>query len=170
MNEPRSSGEVEAPQPSPSTGEAASPAPDAAAPAQGPAPAAGATSAPPRQRDADADSDADAEPDTDAEADEYADLFAARSFGGEFIWAEAPGYVAKILRVKADQNVIVSTQGRRDMVVMLTGGRAVLEIKRGAETEHVELAPAEPHAIRSEQAYRLLALSETELFTIYTPL
>lgn len=123
----------------------------------------------PSTADDDGDGDGDDAAGDDAN-DDYADIFATRSFGGEFIWAEAPGYVAKILRIKADQNVVVSTQGRRDMVIMLTGGRAVLEIKRGSETEHVELVPAEPHTVRSEQAYRLLALSEAELFTIYTPL
>ena len=108
------------------------------------------------------------EPLSDDGDDEYTELFQSRSFGGEFIWAEATGYVAKILRVRSGQNVVVSTQGRRDMVVMLTGGRAVLETKRGSETEHTELLPAEPQTIRAEQSYRLLALSEVELFTIYT--
>ena len=104
-----------------------------------------------------------------AEESDYGPPFTARSFGGEMVWAEAPGYTAKILRVRAGENVIVSTRGRRDMVVMLTGGRAVLEIRDPENLDRIELLPASPVPIAAGHEYRLVALTEVELMTIYSP-
>lgn len=100
---------------------------------------------------------------------DYGPPFEARSFGGELVWAQAPGYTAKVLRVRAGENVIVSTRGRRDMVIMLTGGRAVLEIRDPENTDRVELMPAVPVSIEVGRDYRLVALTEVELMTIYSP-
>lgn len=107
----------------------------------------------------------------DASGDEdYGPPFEARSFGGEFVWAQAPGFTAKVLRVRAGQTVAISTRGRRDMVVMLTGGRALLETRDDNNVDRVELLPATPVAIlEGEQAYRLVAVTDVELFTIYAP-
>ena len=95
--------------------------------------------------------------------------FESRSFGGEFVWADAEHYTAKILRVKAGENVIVSTRGRRDMIAMLTGGRGILEIVDGDNSDQVELMPAMPVAIQPGPEYRLVAVTEAELFTVYSP-
>ena len=85
--------------------------------------------------------------------DDYAAPFEARSFGGEYVWAQAAGYTAKVLRVRAGEQVAISTKGRRDMFVMLT-----------------ELVPAASVAIlEGEHAYRLVAMTDVELFTIYSP-
>lgn len=117
--------------------------------------------------DADADADVDQE---DEEFDEFGPPFEARSFGGEFVWADAQGYTAKILRVRPGENVVVSTQGRRDMFAMLTGGRGILEVRSGDVTDRVELVPASPVHILPDNSYRLIAMTEVELFTIYSPL
>jgi hypothetical protein len=111
--------------------------------------------------------DAQSQPDPQ---DEYGPPFEARSFGGQYVWAEADQYTAKILRVRAGEKVVISTQGRKDMVVMLTGGRGVLEILRGKEVSREELAPATPVAIDHEQEFRLVAMTDVELFTIHSPL
>ena len=110
----------------------------------------------------------------DASADprdeDYGPPFEARSFGGEFVWAQAAGFTAKVLRVRAGQTVAISTRGRSDMVVMLTGGRALLETRVDSNVERVELLPATPVPIlEGEQAYRLVAVTDVELFTIYAP-
>ncbi len=111
---------------------------------------------------------ADAAPDPRDE--DYGPPFEARSFGGEFVWAQAPSFTAKVLRVRAGQTVAISTRGRRDMVVMLTGGRALLETRSDSNVDRVELLPAAPVAIlEGEQAYRLVAVTDVELFTIYAP-
>jgi hypothetical protein len=114
--------------------------------------------------------DASEKGDGDDEFDEFGPPFEARSFGGEFVWANAPGYTAKILRVRPGENVVVSTQGRRDMFAMLTGGRGVLEVRSGDSMDRVELVPASPVHILPDNSYRLIAMTEVELFTIYSPL
>lgn len=101
--------------------------------------------------------------------DDYAPPFERRSFGGEFVWAQGQGYTAKVLRVRAGEVVAISTKGRRDMVVMLTGGRALLETRAEDSVDRVELLPATPIAIaEGEHAYRLVAVTDVEMFTIYS--
>ena len=104
------------------------------------------------------------------EQDDYGEPFEPRSFGGEFVWAEASGYTCKILRVRAGEKVLVSTCGRKDMVVMLTGGRAILEVLEGDETDRVEMMPGAPIHVHPEREHRLVAMTEVEMFTVYSPL
>jgi hypothetical protein len=110
--------------------------------------------------------------DEDGEAleDDFGPPFTPKTFGAAFVWAKAPGYTSTVLRVREGGNVIVSTQGRRDMIVMLTGGRAVLEVIIGTDVDHVELMPGAPVSIAADRQYRLIAQTEVELFTVYSPL
>lgn len=109
--------------------------------------------------------------DEDDDYDDYGAPFEARSFGGEFAWADTPSFTCKILRVKPGENVIVSTKGRKDMHAMLTGGRAMLEIhgEDNDDRDQIELLPAAPIRIEPGRDYRLVAITEVELFTVYAP-
>jgi len=109
-------------------------------------------------------------PEIASEDSDFGPPFVAKTFGGAFVWAKGEAYTATVLRVKEGENVIVSTQGRRDMFVMLTGGRGVLEVNDGQDVDRVELLPAAPVSISSDRTYRLLAMTEVELFTVYSPL
>jgi hypothetical protein len=109
---------------------------------------------------------AEAEPDDS----DFAPPFVPKTFGGAFVWARGQHFVATVLRVREGGNVVVSTQNRRDMQVMLTGGRAVLEVGEGDDIDRVELVPASPVEIDPVKRYRLLAVTEVELFTVYEPL
>ena len=111
----------------------------------------------------------DEEEEDDDGGDDYGPPFVTRSFGGEFVWAKGADYTCKILRVRPGENVIVSTHGRKDMIAMLTGGRGVLEVHAGDSTDRVELLPGSPIPIRPGQDYRLVALTEVELYTVYSP-
>lgn len=111
----------------------------------------------------------DAEDIEESDAD-FGPPFSPKTFGGSFVWARGASYTSTVLRVKEGENVIVSTHGRRDMVVMLTGGRGVLEVHDGHEVDRVELLPAAPVTISPDCSYRLLAMTEVELFTVYSPL
>jgi voltage-gated potassium channel Kch len=116
--------------------------------------------------------DPEASPDEaaiDPADDDYGPPFERRSFGGEFVWGQAPGYTAKVLRVRAGEVVAISTKGRRDMVVMLTGGRGLLETRADDNVDRIELMPATPIVVaEGEVAYRLVAMTDVEMFTIYT--
>ncbi|MCH9687833.1 MAG: hypothetical protein K0V04_40760 [Deltaproteobacteria bacterium] len=113
------------------------------------------------------------EPDTSETDDLDSDFgppFTPKTFGGAFVWAKGDSYTCTVLRVKEGENVVVSTQGRRDMVVMLTGGRGVLEVTHAGEVDRVEIMPASPVTVSPDHNYRLLAITEVELFTVYAPL
>ena len=100
---------------------------------------------------------------------DYAPPFDAKDFGGQHVWASSETYEAKILRVRAGKKVIISTRGRRDMVAMLTGGRGVLEVIADEGNERIELVPGEPVPIQPGSDYRLIAITEIELFTVHSP-
>lgn len=104
------------------------------------------------------------------EESDFGPPFAAKSFGASFVWARGDQYVATVLRVKEGENVVVSTANRRDMHVMLTGGRGILEVDDGTELDRVELLPASPVFIDPGKGYRLVAMTEVELFTVYSPM
>jgi hypothetical protein len=106
-------------------------------------------------------------PDADPDDWDYGPPFVPKTFGAAFAWARGEHYVCTVLRVREGENVIVSTQNRRDMNVMLTGGRAVLEVDVGDDIDRVELLPAAPVYIDPNRSYRLLALTEVEIFTVY---
>ncbi len=105
------------------------------------------------------------------EDDDFGEPFVARSFGGELVWADGDHYTCKILRVRAGQQVIVSTKNRVDMFAMLTGGRGLLEVRDldGEELEQLELLPATPVQIADDRSYRLVAITEVEMFVAYSP-
>jgi hypothetical protein len=115
-----------------------------------------------------ADEQTEFEEDAD-EFDDYGDPFEPRSFGGEFVWAAGVAYTCKILRVRAGEKVLISTRGRKDMTVMLTGGRAILEVLEGDEIDRVEMLPSAPVRVHPEREHRLVAMTEVEMFTVYSP-
>ncbi len=104
------------------------------------------------------------------EESDFGPPFSAKTFGASFVWAKGDSFVCTVLRVKEGENVVVSTQNRKDMHVMLTGGRGVLEVHDGTELDRVELLPAAPVLIEVDKSYRLLAVTEVELFTVYSAL
>lgn len=108
------------------------------------------------------------EEDAAAEVDDFGPPFIPKTFGGAFVWAKGEGFVTTVLRIKEGKSVPVATQNRRDMHVMLTGGRAVLEVDDGTEVDRVELMPAGPLHIDPANRYRLIAMTEVEIFTVYT--
>lgn len=121
--------------------------------------------------DVPAKEDRDGEEFDDAEDfDDYGAPFEARSFGGEFVWAAGDAFTCKILRVRPGEKVLVSTRGRKDMIVMLTGGRAILEVIEGDEIDRIEMMPAAPIRVHPEREHRLVAMTEVEMFTVYSPL
>ncbi len=105
----------------------------------------------------------------EALVDDFGAPFVPKTFGGAFVWARGEGFVATVLRVKEGKSVPVATQNRRDMYVMLTGGLAVVEVDDGEEVDRVELVPAEPLLIDPANRYRLVAMTEVEIFTVYSP-
>lgn len=125
-------------------------------------PSAAAPSAPNAEATGESDGD-DA-----AEIDDFGPPFIPKTFGGAFVWAKGEGFVTTVLRIKEGKSVPVATQNRRDMHVMLTGGRAVLEVDDGTEVDRVELMPAGPLHIDPANRYRLIAMTEVEIFTVYT--
>lgn len=87
------------------------------------------------------------------------------------VWAQGSAFVAKILRVRAGEKVRVTGKGRRDMHVMLSGGRACLQKNdEEASCEPQELLAGQSVRIGEQCEYRLIAMTDTELLSIYSPI
>lgn len=142
-------------------------APSAAPPNDPAAPSAEASAAPPSD---DSDPGEDADADAEEVFDEFGPPFVPKTFGGAFVWAKGENFVTTVLRIKQGKSVPVATTNRQDMHVMLTGGRAVLEVDDGTEVDRIELMPAGPLHIDPAHRYRLIAMTEVEIFTVYTQL
>ena len=65
--------------------------------------------------------------------------------------------------MRAGEKVLVSTRGRKDMTVMLTGGRAILEVIEGEDVDRVEMLPAAPIQVHPDREHRLVAMTEVEM-------
>jgi len=110
--------------------------------------------------------------DVDSEAEdggtaEFGPPFTPRSFGGELVWVANDTFTSKVLRIRAGEVVLISTKGRSEMVAMLTGGRAVLEVEEEGEIQREEILPGTPTPIHAESAHRIVAMTDVELFTAY---
>ncbi len=140
--------------------------PSAAAPSDDPTKAAAAAANPEGDAGHEGANEGD---DAEPEIDDFGPPFIPKTFGGAFVWAKGEGFVTTVLRIKEGKSVPVATQNRRDMHVMLTGGRAVLEVDDGTEVDRVELMPAGPLLIDPANRYRLIAMTEVEIFTVYSP-
>jgi hypothetical protein len=125
----------------------------------------------PEEAEAISDGDADTAHEVSTLAEEssaeFGPPFTPRSFGGELVWTQSSSFTSKVLRIRAGEVVLISTTGRSDMVAMLTGGRAVLEVEDGGEIIREEITPGFPTAIRAESAHRIVAMTDVELFTAY---
>ena len=170
MSEPEqpeatSADEAAAPSAAPPQDLAPGPSPDPAS-GSGPGPGEGPGPAEPN-----AENGASSEEDSGEDVfDEFGAPFVPKTFGGAFVWAKGEGFVTTVLRIKAGKSVPVATTNRQDMHVMLTGGRAVLEVDDGTEVDRIELVPAGPLLIDPAHRYRLIAMTEVEIFTVYTQL
>ena len=60
--------------------------------------------------------------------------------------------------------------GSDGVAPVLTGGRAVLEVLEGDEVDRVELMPAAPVNVHPDREHRLIAMTDVEMFTVYTVL
>lgn len=115
------------------------------------------------------ESETEVEDDGDDALEDYGPPFVSKTFGGAFVWARSDGFVSTVLRIIAGKSVPVATENRGDMHVMLTGGRAILEVEDSNDVDRVELLPAAPVKIDPDKHYRLIAITEVELFTVYSP-
>lgn len=145
-------------------------APSAAPPNDPAAPSSDASAAPQSEESDAAETGANADADAEEVFDEFGPPFTPKTFGGAFVWAKGENFVTTVLRIKEGKSVPVATTNRQDMHVMLTGGRAVLEVDDGTEVDRIELMPAGPLHIDPAHRYRLIAMTEVEIFTVYTQL
>jgi quercetin dioxygenase-like cupin family protein len=93
-----------------------------------------------------------------------------KPWGHEFIWAETPRYVGKILHIKQGQQLSLQYHQKKDETIMVLSGRLRFEhFEEGQPVAAVELPPHTPFHIYPGLRHRMIALTDSEVVEVSTP-
>jgi mannose-6-phosphate isomerase-like protein (cupin superfamily) len=92
-----------------------------------------------------------------------------KPWGYELIWAETPGYVGKILHVKAGEALSLQYHDVKDETIFLLTGRMRFEVGRSVETlAPVELSEGESYHVTPGTIHRMVALTDCDILEAST--
>ena len=87
----------------------------------------------------------------------------------EFIWAETPVYVGKILHIKKGEQLSLQYHRVKDETIMvLTGCMAFEFFEDGQPVQRRELKPREPVHIHPGLRHRMIALTDCDVVEVST--
>jgi hypothetical protein len=93
-----------------------------------------------------------------------------KPWGHEFIWAETPAYVGKILFIKKGEQLSLQYHEVKDETVMVLSGLLRFEYFEEGQTPQVtELAPRVPFHVYPRLRHRMIALQDSEVVEVSTP-
>jgi mannose-6-phosphate isomerase-like protein (cupin superfamily) len=93
-----------------------------------------------------------------------------KPWGGETIWARGPGYVGKVLHVRAGQALSLQYHEVKDESWLVREGRARLELGLvGEQPEAVEIVPGDAFHFRPGTVHRVTAVEDTLVLEVSTP-
>jgi mannose-6-phosphate isomerase-like protein (cupin superfamily) len=93
-----------------------------------------------------------------------------KPWGWELVWAEAEGYVGKLLFVRAGESLSLQYHEVKDESWLVQEGRARLEIGDvGGELEALEILPGDAFRYRPGTVHRVTALEDTLVIEVSTP-
>jgi mannose-6-phosphate isomerase-like protein (cupin superfamily) len=92
-----------------------------------------------------------------------------KPWGHEIIWAEAPGYVGKLLHVKQGHALSLQYHKVKDETVYVQSGRLVLELEddRG-EMQTLRLGPGDARRILAGRRHRMTAETDVDVLEAST--
>lgn len=92
-----------------------------------------------------------------------------KPWGWELVWAEAEGYVGKLLFVRAGESLSLQYHEVKDESWLVQEGRAQLELGEvGGEREAVEIAPGDAFRFRPHTVHRVTAIEDTLVVEVST--
>ena len=92
-----------------------------------------------------------------------------KPWGGELIWVEAPGYVAKVLNIDAGKRLSLQYHERKDEAIFVMSGEMVLHIGASVDTvEKVPLTQGEYRRVLPGVVHRFEAITDTKLLEVST--
>jgi len=93
-----------------------------------------------------------------------------KPWGHEFIWAQTPHYVGKILHVKIGEALSLQYHRVKDETIMVLSGRLRFEFfTEGHPPNARELGPRESFHIAPGLRHRMTAVEDTDVLEVSTP-
>jgi mannose-6-phosphate isomerase-like protein (cupin superfamily) len=92
-----------------------------------------------------------------------------KPWGWELIWAQAEGYVGKLLFVRAGESLSLQYHERKDESWLVQEGRAALELgELGSDLTTIEMGPGDAFRFRPGTVHRVTALDDTLVVEVST--
>ena len=92
-----------------------------------------------------------------------------KPWGWELVWAEAEGYVGKLLFVRAGESLSLQYHEVKDESWLVQEGRAALELGEvNGELETLEIAQGDAFRFRPRTVHRVTALEDTVVIEVST--
>jgi mannose-6-phosphate isomerase len=92
-----------------------------------------------------------------------------KPWGWELVWAEAEGYVGKLLFVRAGESLSLQYHEVKDESWLVQEGRAQLELGEvGGELESCEIGPGDAYRFKPGTVHRVTALEDTLVVEVST--
>lgn len=93
-----------------------------------------------------------------------------KPWGHEFIWAETPVYVGKILHIRKGEQLSLQYHKVKDETIMvLTGHLRFEHFAVDQKPQATDLGPRVPFHITPGMRHRMIALEDTEVVEVSTP-
>ena len=94
----------------------------------------------------------------------------AKPWGHEQIWAAGPGYVGKILHVRAGESLSLQYHRRKDESIRILSGALDFEVGvRGGRRRRVRLEAGDAWYIPPGTVHRMTAVDDTDVLEVSTP-
>ena len=93
-----------------------------------------------------------------------------KPWGHEFIWAQTPAYVGKILHIKKGEQLSLQYHETKDETIMVLSGLLRFEHFEPDEPPQItDLGPRVPFHIHPGLRHRMTALEDCEVVEVSTP-
>lgn len=93
-----------------------------------------------------------------------------KPWGHEFIWAETPVYVGKLLHIRKGEKLSLQYHQVKDETIMVLSGHLRFEHYAAEQKpQATDLGPREPFHIPPGTRHRMIALEDTEVVEVSTP-
>ena len=92
-----------------------------------------------------------------------------KPWGYELIWAEAAGYVGKILHIKAGAKLSRQYHNRKEETFLVQTGEMDLEIGTGADIKTLRMKPLDAYHCLPKTIHRMIAVTDVDVVEVSTP-
>ena len=92
-----------------------------------------------------------------------------KPWGYELIWAEAAGYVGKILHIKAGQKLSRQYHNRKEETFLVQTGEMDLEIGTGDELRTIRMKALDTFHCVPKTVHRMVAVTDVDVVEVSTP-